>query len=138
MKHEATSNVNLQSWERWLSRIWLAQTVYYVVTGIWGLVHIRSFEWITGPKQDRWLVKTVSVLVVVIGWVIGRAGATSRITPETVTLATGAATGLTAIDVFYVSRCRISPVYLLDALANVVLIAGWFVAIRRKILRIAR
>jgi hypothetical protein len=138
MKHQETTNAQGQQFERWLSRIWLAQAVYYVVTGTWGLVHIRSFEWVTGPKQDRWLVKTVSVLVVVIGGVIGKAGASSRITPETVTLATGTAAGLTAIDVVYVARRRISPVYLLDAVANIALITGWFIAIRRKALQIAK
>jgi len=121
-----------------ISRIWLAHAVYYVVTGIWGLVHIRSFEWITGPKQDRWLVKTVSLLVVVIGGVIGRAGASRRTTPETVALAVGSAASLTAIDVFYTSRRRISPVYLLDAAGNLVLITAWFMAIRRKLVPLSR
>ena len=28
--------------------------------GLWPLLHIRSFEWVFGPKTDRWLVKTVA------------------------------------------------------------------------------
>jgi hypothetical protein len=40
-------------------------------------------------------------------------------------LATSSAAALTAIDVAYVSRGRISRVYLLDAAAEIALIAAW-------------
>ena len=43
------------------------QAVFYIVTGVWPIVSMRSFEAITGPKVDRWLVKTVGALVAVIG-----------------------------------------------------------------------
>ena len=108
----------------------LGQAAYFVVTGIWPLVHIRSFEWITGPKVDRWLVKTVGVLVAVIGAAIGLAARRQRISPEIEVLAIGSSLGLAAIDVVYVTRRRVRPVYLLDAVGQVVLIAGW-VASRR-------
>jgi len=41
--------------------------VYFLLTGIWPLLSMRTFEAVTGPKVDRWLVKTVGVLVAVIG-----------------------------------------------------------------------
>ena len=41
----------------------LAQAIYYIATGVWSLVGIRSFQAVTGPKIDTWLVKTVGVLV---------------------------------------------------------------------------
>ena len=43
------------------------QAAYYVSTGLWSLVHRRSFERITGPKQEYWLVRTVGALAVAIG-----------------------------------------------------------------------
>jgi hypothetical protein len=112
-------------------RIWLVQAAYYLITGIWGLVHIPSFERVTGPKTDRWLVKTVSALVVAIGGTIGCASTTSRVTPEIAALAVSSATGLAAIDIRYVGKRRISPVYLLDAAANIGLIIGWIRAVRQ-------
>lgn len=118
----------------WAGRVWLVQTLYYVVTGIWPLFGMRSFEAITGPKTDRWLVKTVGAIVAVIGAAIGWAGYRRRITPEIELLATGAAASLAAIDVVYVARRRISPVYLLDALTNITLIAGWIIARQRRLL----
>jgi hypothetical protein len=117
--------------DRILAKIWLIQAMYDVVTGIWGLVDIRSFQKVTGPKTDRWLVKTVSVLVVVIGSVIGSAGARGKVTPEIAALAVGLNSGLGAIDVVYTAKRRISPVYLLDFLGGVMLSAGWALAIRR-------
>ena len=36
--------------------------------------------------------------------------------------------GLTAIDIVYVARRRIAPVYLLDAVAELAIIGGWLAA----------
>jgi hypothetical protein len=38
-----------------------------LVGGLWPLLHLKSFEAVFGPKTDRWLVKTVSGLLVVNG-----------------------------------------------------------------------
>jgi uncharacterized membrane protein (Fun14 family) len=74
-------------------------------------------------------VKTVTSFIVVVGFVIGSAGKRNRITPEIVGLAIGSSATLATVDVVYVSRGRISRVYLLDAIAEVLLIVGW---IRRE------
>ena len=44
-----------------------AQGSYFLVTGAWALVHIESFQKVTGPKADLWLVKTVGLLLVGMG-----------------------------------------------------------------------
>src|SRR5688572_12925168 len=107
------------------------QAAYYVLTGAWALVDIGSFQKVTGPKVDTWLVKMVGMLVVVIGAVLGLASRRRGVSPEIATLAAGSAAAFTSIDVFYVARRRISPVYLLDALAEVLLMAAWGLALRR-------
>ena len=43
------------------------QGAYYLVTGLWPVIDMRSFELITGPKTDDWLVRTVGVLAASIG-----------------------------------------------------------------------
>ena len=106
----------------------LVQGVFYVVTGLWALVDLDSFMAVTGPKTDHWLVKTVGVLVTVIGAVLLLAGRTRRITGEIVLLAVGSALALAAIDVVYVSSGTISPIYLLDAVAELGLAGGWLLA----------
>lgn len=103
------------------------QAIYYALTGVWSLVSIKTFQKVTGPKVDIWLVKTVGTLVLVIGGVLGMAAKKGRVTPEIALLATGSAAGLAAIDVVYATKKRISPIYLLDALAEGGLIALWAV-----------
>ena len=110
----------------------LGQGLYYLATGVWPLVHMRSFEAITGPKTDRWLVKTVGVLVTSIGAALLGAGWRRRVTPELVVLGAGSAAGLAVIDVIYVARRRISRVYLLDAIAEGGLAIGWVIRWRRS------
>lgn len=109
--------------------IWKIHALFNLVTGVWPLVHMRSFEAVTGPKTDHWLVKTVTTFIMVVGAVIGGAGMRNRITPEIAGLAMGSSATLATIDVVYVAKGRISPIYLLDALAELLLIAGW---IRRQ------
>ncbi len=107
---------------RLLSATTRVQGVYYVATGVWPLVHMRSFEAITGPKRDGWLVKTVGLLIAVAGSAIltdvPPAGRSTRV------IAAGSAAALAAVDVWYVARGRIRSVYLLDAAAELALLGG--------------
>jgi hypothetical protein len=75
-----------------------------------------------------WLVRTVGVLVLVIGAVLIVSAAISASANASIfVLAVGSALGLTAIDVIYVLKRVISPIYLLDAAAEVVLIVLWII-----------
>lgn len=107
------------------ARLALFQGAFYLVSGVWPLVHLGSFERITGPKTDGWLVKTVGVLVNVIGAVLLVAGRRGQPSGELCAIAAGSATGLAGIDTYYVSRGRISRIYLLDAAAELLLVACW-------------
>jgi hypothetical protein len=104
--------------------LWL-QGIFYFLTGVWPLLHRSSFEKVTGPKTDFWLVKTVGVLIMVIGAVFMLAGNRRKVSMETALTAVGSAAGLTAIDLIYVVKGRISPVYLLDGLAEIGLLSLW-------------
>jgi hypothetical protein len=108
----------------------IAQGVYFATTGIWPLVDIESFERVTGPKLETWLVRTVSVLVTVIGATLIGAGARRSVTPETVGLAVGTAVGLGAIDTIYAGIGRIAPIYFADAFVEAALVGMWAVAAR--------
>ncbi len=101
------------------------QGVYWVVTGLWPLVHRTSFEWATGPKVDFWLVQLVGLLLAVIGGTMIVARARERITGELGFIVIGATLALIGISVFYGSHERIAPVYLIEAAVEVILLAGW-------------
>ncbi len=109
----------------------LLQGVFYLVTGLWPLLHIQSFLKVTGPKTDLWLVKTLGVLISVIGMVLGSAGVQRSVNRDLALLGGGSAAALTAIDVIYVARRRISPVYLVDAVTELALIVGWSIGARK-------
>jgi hypothetical protein len=113
---------------RRLARI---HALYYTATGIWPLLDIHSFERITGPKVERWLVKTVGALVTAVGASLALAARNDPARAETVVLATGSAAALGTIDAIYVAKRRISPVYLLDALAQAALLVAWVRSRRR-------
>jgi hypothetical protein len=115
-------------YSRFLFYVALIHGIYYLITGIWPLLHMPSFIFITGPKYDVWLVRTVGVLILVQGLVCISAAVYKRISKEIVMLAVGAAAGLAVIDIYYASIDRIWNVYLLDALAEVVLIILWLIA----------
>jgi hypothetical protein len=99
--------------------------VYWVVSGVWPILHIRSFEAVTGPKVDRWLVKAVAALITVVGAGLVQGARNDRVTPELETVAIGSALGLTAVDLVYVAKRRISPIYLLDAIVHTALAVAW-------------
>ena len=105
------------------------QATFYVGTGVWPLLHRRSFERVTGRKTDFWLAQTVGLTVAAIG--IGLAQAVSRregVPAELRTVAVATAAGLALVDLSFVARRRISKIYLADAAAEVALIAGWLFA----------
>ena len=102
---------------------------FYAVSGLWPVINIRSFEWVTGPKVDRWLVKTVGLLLTAIGGVQIAAARRSEVPRELAILGVGSPLALLLIDLTYVAKRRISKVYLLDALAQAGLIGLWVAAI---------
>lgn len=124
-KTDVTGEQGGLSRAEWLS---LAQGAYFAATGVWSLVDIKSFQKVTGPKTDLWLVKTVGALVSVIGGALAGASLRRKVTAEIVMLAAGSAAGLAAIDIIYVAKRRISPIYLLDAAAEIAMIGGWTIA----------
>jgi hypothetical protein len=97
--------------------------VYFVVTGLWPFVSMRTFELVTGPKVDKWLVKTVGALVTVIGGALLLDA--RRPSPGTTAAGVGSAIALGGVDVVFSARGRISKVYLLDALVEAALVALW-------------
>jgi hypothetical protein len=109
----------------WIRLLALLQGVYYAAAGLWPLLHMPSFLWVTGPKEDLWLVNTVGVLVCVVGAVVLMAGLRNAVTVEIRVLAAGAAGGLGAIDFYYGLTGRIWPVYLLDGVGEAILVLLW-------------
>jgi hypothetical protein len=100
-----------------------AQAGYYIATGLWPLVHRRSFEAVSGRKADFWLAQTVGVTITAIGCGIAVGLRRGRLSPEMRATAVLAAVGLGVLEVVYVARRRISRIYLLDAAGEAAFVA---------------
>ena len=99
------------------------QAAYYIFSGLWPILHMGSFEAITGPKVDDWLVRMVGLLAATIGITLAVALRGRRIGPEVRTLAILSALSFAAIDLRYALQGRISSIYLADAVVELALVA---------------
>ena len=98
------------------------QGIYYTITGAWPIVGIRSFLKVTGPKTDIWLVKTVGGLIVALGIVFIVAALRDHLHTEILLLSCVCAFALAFADTYYVLKGTISPVYITDAAAELLLL----------------
>lgn len=101
------------------------QGSFYVISALWPLIHMRSFEAVSGPKKDKWLVRTVSGLLVIIGMEQLRSPGNAAGMAVARRLGIGTAATLAAIDLVYAGKGRISKIYLLDAAVELSLIRSW-------------
>lgn len=107
-------------------RLARAQGAYFVAAGLWPLLNRRSFEAVTGRKHDYWLMRTVGMLIGVIGASLLRAFGTDKVSPEAKWLAMGSALGLGALSGGYALKGRISKLYLLDAAIELCWVGAWW------------
>lgn len=107
-----------------------AYAPYLVATGVWSLVHRPSFERVTGPKEDYWLVQTVGALAIAIGVSLDIAVRRRPEEPETIVLG---ATGCVAFGLASVRAAQTeSRVYLGDALLETAFLAAWLEPLKRR------
>lgn len=104
---------------------------YLVATGFWSLVHRRSFERVTGPKEDYWLVQTVGALAIAIGASLGTAVRRQAQEPETIVLgaASCVAFGLASVRASQTE----SRLYLGDALLEIAFLAAWLEPVLKRL-----
>ena len=110
--------------------LWI-QTIYYLVTAIWPIVHIESFMDVTGPKTDIWLVKTVGVLLIPISLCFLTHLLLKVDHRPVMVLAATSCTGFACIDFYYALNDVIDDIYLADGVIQLILLAGWIYIIAR-------
>lgn len=101
--------------------------LYWLATGVWPLVELRSFMLVTGRKHDTWLVQTFGAFIAALGLgLIGAQGPDGRRTAAR--LGSLGALAIAACELVFVRRGRIRPVYAVDALVEVALVAAMMTA----------
>lgn len=93
------------------------QAVFYLVTGLWPLVSLASFEAVTGPKTDDWLVRVVGLLAASIGVALWTGTRSPSLPPDKAIVQLGGLSALSfaVIELYYVMAGRLAPIYLADA-----------------------
>src|SRR5690606_18536468 len=87
-----------------------AQGAYYLVGGLWPLLHYRSFEAVTGKKKDAWLVKTVASMILAVVATHARALREPRTAEAARVAGVGAGVALGWAAAWYPLRGRIAKV----------------------------
>ncbi|MDQ0639953.1 hypothetical protein QF042_003518 [Pedobacter sp. W3I1] len=107
----------------------IAQGSYYLLTGIWPIIHIGSFMAVTGYKTDIWLVKMVALLSTTIG--IQLLLQLSK-NPGPKLLSVMTALSFLLIDTYYALHGTISKIYLADAMAQVIFIVSVLLTVQKR------
>jgi hypothetical protein len=101
------------------------QGLFYLTSGAWPLIHMRSFEFVLGRKEEHWLVRTVSGLLIANGISLLRTESAPASVDAARRTGLGSATSLALIDLWFAGSGRISRMYLVDALMEAGFILAW-------------
>jgi hypothetical protein len=102
-----------------------AHGAFLVVSGLWPLLHRRSFEAVLGPKRDYWLVATVGLLLAGNGSMQVTAPPTTSGVASARQIGTATSAALAGVDLVNVGRGRISRMYLVDAAVQLAWLYAW-------------
>lgn len=103
----------------------LLQSLYYLFTGLWPLLHMLSFSSEAGTKADSWLLKTEAMLIVCIIAAFAIDLYTRKYTTSIVFLAISSSIGFLYIDLWHSLFYNMSGIYLTDAFAHLILMTVW-------------
>lgn len=119
---------NPSALSRYVARI---HGTYFLVGGAWPLISLDTFEAVTGPKHDDWLVRSVALLLVVAG-IILFTQPKRYIERSAVTLAIGTSFSLGCVAMISSAGGWISSVYFLDGTMHLLFAAAWVMLVLRK------
>jgi hypothetical protein len=103
----------------------IAQSSYIFVTAIWPIIDIESFMYVTGPKTDIWLVKTVGALLIPVSLSMVSHFRTNGEKFPALILGAGTASAFICVDLYYALSDVISDIYLIDAALEVFFLCLW-------------
>jgi hypothetical protein len=111
-------------------RIAKVQGAFNILAGLWPLISLKSFEAVSGKKEDEWLVMTVAWLFVLSGLELWKS-AEDR---DVALLGLGWAAIIGGADIYYSAvKKRISKMYLFDAVTEALIIVAWANTLSRSL-----
>lgn len=133
-----TSRTGRKSTGPAIIRLAVAHGLYNIGGGLWPLLHMPSFELVTGVKRDEWLVRTVAGIVLFIGLLLLHDALIRRRIDRTLKLVAGGIAGVLGIAALAGSITGIIAwVYFIDGAIHCAFMVGWlavhFAAERRSL-----
>lgn len=107
-----------------LEHLLMIQGGYYFITGLWPIISITTFEKITGPKVDKWLVQSFGALTLSISISLLVASYEGTAGYSALILSIGTAISFIFCEIIFCLKGFISYVYLIDAILHVILL--WY------------
>jgi hypothetical protein len=114
------------------------QGSYTFLTALWPIVHINSFMWISGYKNDVWLVKTVGVCLMAISVCLLTSIFSKGSILPIAALALFTAVGLAYVDFYYALNNVIRKIYMADGIVEIIFALCWLIVLRQNKLQIDR
>ena len=100
------------------------QGPWYLFSGAWALLHRPSFEAVTGPKRDYWLVQATAGLTMAIGALLVIPAHEAEAVRRARLLSALSALTFAGVELRHGLPGRISPIYLLDAVGELAFVAS--------------
>ena len=110
------------------------QGVFYVISGLWPIVHLKSFEKVTGRKREGWLAQSMGGLIAAVGVALIVGSLEQRPSRTLQVLGMGSALALGAADLIFAKRGTVSKIYFADAAAEGAALATWIIAKPRAVI----
>jgi hypothetical protein len=107
-----------------------AQGCYYLLGGLWPLVHFRSFQAVAGPKPDRFQTEVTSALFAAIGVALLAHPRTEPLPRSTAVLSAASALGTMYVDLRH--RRAIRGLFYAEAALEAVFAAAALRSLRRS------
>lgn len=105
-----------------------SQGLFYLASGLWPILSMKTFARVTGEKKDDWLAKTVGLLIASTGAaLLGSSLRQKQKEPplELSLLAAGQSAILGSVSLYYSLKQRISIIYLLDSMTEFFIVSLW-------------
>jgi hypothetical protein len=108
------------------------QGAWYLLSGGWALLHRSSFEAVTGPKRDYWLVQAIAGLTMAIGAVLLLPAREQEAERRARLLSALSALAFAGVELRHGLPGRIRPIYLLDAVGELAFAGSAFLGGARR------
>ncbi len=113
-----------QGRDRWRRWVMLAQGAYYVITGLWPLVHFPSFAEVVGQQINPFQAQAFGAVIIVVGAALIEAARREPPGAYPTMLGTAVASAIAIVSLFWLPRSATSSGLWLDFIVEVAIAAA--------------